>query len=520
MSGDTTSFPIQRLQVKFLPAVPGTNAAASAASAAVFAAQAQAATTTKVDRAGDTMTGLLTLSADPANALDAATKQYVDTTRAPLDAQYIVAAPNALLTAERVLTNTPTVTWDFSTPGQVKATSGNVNSSGSPLVGQLAQWTSATMIQGVSVTAAGAQPLSADLTSIAAQAATNQFFYRASAGNWAPVTIGANLSFVSGTLVGTAGGSGTGNVNSIGGGYSVSTLVGYADGSGGLIRAISIGSGLTLTGTVLSAIAGGNVSNSGTPTVGQLAVWTDATHVQGVTSIYAPIANPVFTGDARCVTAAATDNDTSIATTAFVKTAIAAAPIPAGTLMLFQQSTAPTGWTKQTTHNDKSLRVVSGAAGSGGSVPFSTVFARSTTDGFTLTTNEMPSHAHGVSDFQHAHSIPDPGHAHSIADNPHTHSAHMTLIAGVGSVPVFTDGNIGAASTGGPYYLGTGYGDSNITVDPSGTGIGIYAAATGINATSAATSNIAIAAAGGGASHSHGVEMRVQYVDMIIASKN
>jgi hypothetical protein len=34
---------------------------------------------------------------------------------------------------------------------------------------------------------------------------------------------------------------------------------------------------------------------------------------------YAPLASPVFTGDARCVTPATSDNDTSIATTAFVK---------------------------------------------------------------------------------------------------------------------------------------------------------------------------------------------------------
>ena len=42
-----------------------------------------------------------------------------------------------------------------------------------------------------------------------------------------------------------------------------------------------------------------------------------------------------------------------------------------GTKMLFQQSTAPTGWTKQTTHNDKTLRVVTGTASSGGSNAFS-----------------------------------------------------------------------------------------------------------------------------------------------------
>ncbi len=37
-----------------------------------------------------------------------------------------------------------------------------------------------------------------------------------------------------------------------------------------------------------------------------------------------------------------------------------------GKKMLFQQSTGPTGWTKDTTHNDKALRVVSGTASTGG----------------------------------------------------------------------------------------------------------------------------------------------------------
>jgi len=48
---------------------------------------------------------------------------------------------------------------------------------------------------------------------------------------------------------------------------------------------------------------------------------------------------------------------------------------PSGTSMLFQQTAAPTGWTKQTTHNDKSLRLVSGSVGTGGSVAFSTAMA-------------------------------------------------------------------------------------------------------------------------------------------------
>lgn len=65
-----------------------------------------------------------------------------------------------------------------------------------------------------------------------------------------------------------------------------------------------------------------------------------------------------------------------------------------GTRLTFQQNFAPTGWTKDTSHNDKALRVVSGAVGSGGSVGFSTLFGRTATDAFTLTTAHMPAHAH------------------------------------------------------------------------------------------------------------------------------
>lgn len=49
-------------------------------------------------------------------------------------------------------------------------------------------------------------------------------------------------------------------------------------------------------------------------------------------------------------------------------------PFVAGTKMLFQQTAAPTGWTKQTTHDNKALRVVTGTASSGGSNTFSGVF--------------------------------------------------------------------------------------------------------------------------------------------------
>ena len=76
-------------------------------------------------------------------------------------------------------------------------------------------------------------------------------------------------------------------------------------------------------------------------------------------------------------------------------------PIPSGTVMLFVQAAAPTGWTKQTTHNDKALRLVSGTgAATGGTTAFSTVFAAGTltftSDSHTLSIAEMPAHTHNL----------------------------------------------------------------------------------------------------------------------------
>lgn len=151
----------------------------------------------------------------------------------------------------------------------------------------------------------------------------------------------------------------------------------------------------------------------------------------------------------------------------------------AGTKMLFAQTAAPTGWTKDTTHNDKALRVVSGTAGSGGSVAFTTAFASkavsgsigNTTDsgtvgGTTLSTAQIPSHTH-------------------------THESHL------------------ASYQGGSQAVSKQQLDSVNTV----TNVG---------------------ATGGGGSHTHGltmnahnhtftgtaIDMAVQYVDIIIATKD
>jgi hypothetical protein len=80
-------------------------------------------------------------------------------------------------------------------------------------------------------------------------------------------------------------------------------------------------------------------------------------------------------------------------------------PIPTGSVMLFYQSAAPTGWTQVTTLNDYDLRLVSGVGGTtAGTTAYSTVFANQTvsttvsvsgtTGATTLSTAQMPSHTH------------------------------------------------------------------------------------------------------------------------------
>ena len=71
-------------------------------------------------------------------------------------------------------------------------------------------------------------------------------------------------------------------------------------------------------------------------------------------------------------------------------------PFASGTRISFQQTTAPTGWTKDTTAaiNDSILRVVTGSVASGGSVAFSTWNGQTATGAHTLTTAQMPSHIH------------------------------------------------------------------------------------------------------------------------------
>jgi hypothetical protein len=90
-----------------------------------------------------------------------------------------------------------------------------------------------------------------------------------------------------------------------------------------------------------------------------------------------------------------------VANATFATTAGGVSSIPAGTRMLFAQTSAPTGWTKVTSNDDAALRVVSGAAGSGGTVGFTTAFSATSVSGTTGSTSlseaQLPIHRHFVS---------------------------------------------------------------------------------------------------------------------------
>tara|TARA_R110000796_G_scaffold82524_1_gene180902 strand:+ start:56 stop:556 length:501 start_codon:yes stop_codon:yes gene_type:complete len=68
----------------------------------------------------------------------------------------------------------------------------------------------------------------------------------------------------------------------------------------------------------------------------------------------------------------------------------------AGTKMLFNQTAAPTGWTKVTSSNDVALRLTSGTVGTGGTVAFETAFASQTVPAHTLAVSEIPDHTHSI----------------------------------------------------------------------------------------------------------------------------
>lgn len=220
-------------------------------------------------------------------------------------------------------------------------------------------------------------------------------------------------------------------------------------------------------------------------------------------------------------------------------------PFDVGTRMVFHQTAAPTGWTKDTTASldNSALRIVTGAAGSGGADGFSAVFAASkstatdgsSTSGSTILDSTMiPSHLHAVSitsglvSADHTHSFSattssDGSHQHGerIADSvgtnaPNGHPWQSSGTAGTGGRALAVAQSIEFAAT--PQLLTDSAGAHTHTV--SGTSGGI--SANHSHLVSGNTGNT-----GGGLGHTHSTPahshtvstMNLKFQDIIIASK-
>ncbi len=156
---------------------------------------------------------------------------------------------------------------------------------------------------------------------------------------------------------------------------------------------------ITANGSGLSAINASNVSS------GTLAVARGGTGANTLTANNVVLGNG--TSAVQFVAPGTTGNILTSDGTTWTSAA-AGGGFAAGTVMLFAQTSAPTGWTKNVSTGDNSaLRLTTGTASTGGSVAFTTAFASQTPTGSvsittvsgsagatTLSTPQIPSHAH------------------------------------------------------------------------------------------------------------------------------
>ena len=126
----------------------------------------------------------------------------------------------------------------------------------------------------------------------------------------------------------------------------------------------------------------------------------------GGTGLSTLTANNVILGNGTSSPTFVAPGTTGNVLTSNGSTWVSTAPSPefvSGTRMTFNQTNAPTGWTKDTGTDNAGFRLVSGSVSSGGSVDFSTAFASQavtitavagSAGATTLTTPQIPSHSH------------------------------------------------------------------------------------------------------------------------------
>ena len=157
-------------------------------------------------------------------------------------------------------------------------------------------------------------------------------------------------------------------------------------------NAVSISAGtatLTSMATVAATITGGTITGI-----------TDLAVADGGTGSSSLTLNSVLIGNGTSALLAVAPSTAGNVLTSSAGAWASVTPTPtfaSGTRIGFQQTAAPTGWTKDTTAaiNDSILRFVTGSVTpSGGSVAFSTWNAQTATGGYTLQIADIPAHTH------------------------------------------------------------------------------------------------------------------------------
>ena len=165
------------------------------------------------------------------------------------------------------------------------------------------------------------------------------------------------------------------------------------------------------------------------------------------------------------------------------------AEFSSGTRISFNQTNAPTGWTKDTSNDDAALRLTSGVVGSGGSVDFTTLFdaPSSATSAGTVTTSTSVISVSGSAGATTLSTPQIPSHNHTFTlpnAGPGSQSGATATVNTQASAPFTTANTGGDGSHTHPFSFSSG------------------------SATSTSTFT-------GGA-----LSLAVKYVDLIIAQKN
>jgi hypothetical protein len=216
-----------------------------------------------------------------------------------------------------------------------------------------------------------------------------------------------NLTFANpGAVVASPAGSNTqvqfndNNVMGANNNFTFNKTTGNLNVPGNIVAGTTlVGTGLTING---NGTLTGNLTTQKNLSVGLSATISGALNVNGQTTL--GLASGTFSGSGAGLYSINGGNVSKVANAVYADnagyatTAGSITSIPAGTKMLFAQTSAPTGWTKDTTYDNAALRVVSGATGAGGSVDFTSAFtsqaAGGTVGDTALSANQMPSHTH------------------------------------------------------------------------------------------------------------------------------